>query len=155
MSAMIIEKELLELESRIDSMDVLREDASARSVGWHILHSLKVIQSILVALKKSDPERYERKFNFLRTILFAFNWFPRGRAKAPKIVQPEPEQVTRPEIETMLAEVRSQLHEVDKLPPNTYFRHPYFGKLNIEHTRKFLRLHTRHHLKIIASIVAK
>ena len=84
--AMIIEQELWELESRIDSMDISREDVSARSVGWHILHSLKVIQSILVALKKSDPERYERKFNFLRSVMFALNWFPRGRAKAPKMV---------------------------------------------------------------------
>ena len=149
---MIIEQELKELESHIPEFNKLRTNVSSRSVGWHVLHSLKVIHSILSALKKSKPERYAREFNFLRIIFFAFNRFPRGKAKAPKRVKPDPEQINPSVIEELLNEVRATMHQIETLHPNAYFRHPYFGKLNIEHTSRFLKMHSRHHLKIIEDI---
>jgi hypothetical protein len=34
-----------------------------------------------------------------------------------------------------------------------YFEHPYFGKLRLNKTIKFLEIHTNHHLEIINDIL--
>jgi hypothetical protein len=34
-----------------------------------------------------------------------------------------------------------------------FFEHPYFGKLKLKETIRFLEIHTTHHLSIIEDIV--
>lgn len=34
-----------------------------------------------------------------------------------------------------------------------FFKHPYFGNLNVKDAIKMLKLHTRHHIDIINDII--
>ena len=40
-----------------------------------------------------------------------------------------------------------------ELHANSNFKHPYFGVLNLKMTKRFLEIHTNHHLKIIKEIL--
>ncbi|HLO72821.1 MAG TPA: DUF1569 domain-containing protein [Flavobacterium sp.] len=141
------------LESKIIHYDATNLSISGESVGWHIEHSLKTIDQIIIATKKSNPGSYKWKFNFYRLlILDILNKIPRGKAKAPKIVRPE--GTINPEVlQLSLQKVKKNLDVWNDLNKNNYFPHPYFGDLNKKPTEKFLVLHTNHHLKIIDDIL--
>jgi hypothetical protein len=86
-------------------------------------------------------------------ILDVLQKIPRGKAKAPKVVQPEGD-ITRESLQLHLEKVHQNLENWENLDPNCYFFHPYFGNLNKKATEKFLKLHTLHHLHIIEDILA-
>jgi hypothetical protein len=145
---------LNQLESHIVDFKKTNGAVSQSSIGWHIDHSLMVINGITDQLKKSNPEQYKWQFNWNRIFIKSINKIPRGRGKAPKAVQP---------LESSSIEIlNSKLHiandsiiELENLVPNNYFKHPYFGNLNLKTTIWFLELHTKHHLKIIEDINVK
>ena len=145
---------LNQLESHIVDFKKTNVAVSQSSIGWHIDHSLMVINGIIEQLKKSNPEQYKWQFNWNRIFIKSINKIPRGRGKAPKAVQP---------LESSSVEIlNSKLHiandsiiELENLEPNNYFKHPYFGNLNLKTTIWFLELHTKHHLKIIEDINVK
>ena len=141
------------LESKIIFYDRTNHSISGESVGWHIEHSLKTIDQIIIATKNSNPESYKWKFNFYRLlILDILNKIPRGKAKAPKIVRPE--GTINPELlQVSLQKVKENIDGWNDLNKNAFFLHPYFGDLNKKPTEKFLALHTNHHLKIIDDIL--
>ena len=147
-----LRKLITELENRIAKMDVRNETVSKSAVGWHIEHALLTLHLIIHAVKNSDPKQYAWKFNFWKTIVFALNKIPRGKAKAPKVVQPK-EDFTIDTLRTRLHTVKDSLNELSIAHPDKYFDHPYFGKLNVKPTIKFLGIHTKHHLKIIGDIL--
>ncbi len=127
---------------------------SAASVGWHIDHSLLVINQIVNAVKQSDPSTYTYKFNGKRFLVFTLNKLPRGKAKAPKHVLPRNEfdlVATKEQMNRAIQHIK----ELDQLNADNYFQHPFFGPLNLKATRKMLVLHTQHHLKIIQDILSK
>ncbi len=132
---------------------VMKQNISAASVGWHIDHSILVINQIISALKQSDPNTYTSKFNFKRFLVFNLNKLPRGKAKAPKHVIPRNE-FDLLATETEMNRAIQHIEQLDQLHKNNYFQHPYFGALNLKHTRKMLSLHTKHHLKIIRDILS-
>ena len=146
--AQLIEK----LETHIPNKNVKNHVVSKSSVGWQIDHVLIVINGIISQLKKSDPKEYKSEFNLKRWIVFTTNYIPRGKAKAPKLVNPETEATTE-ELAEKIALARINLTEFDVLHKNNYFRHPYFNDLNVRQTKKFLTIHTEHHLKIIQDLV--
>jgi hypothetical protein len=80
------------------------------------------------------------------------NGFPRGKAKAPKSVEPTEIITNESVIETLSIESKS-LSMLDECAPNQYFNHPFFGKLNVKSTNKILKIHTSHHIKIIKDII--
>ena len=141
-----------ELENNISAFDKKNEIISKATVGWHIEHSLKVLSQIIGAVEQSNPENYKWKFNLKRMIFLGFNFIPRGKGKAPKTVLPEGE-ITANSLKTHLEHVKGLIHKIDLLNPNNYFKHPYFGDLNLKETKKFIALHTNHHLKIIKDII--
>jgi len=149
---MSLEDKIEELESYIPQAEARNPKVSKQSVGWQIHHSLKVIHSILLALEKSDPSRYKWTFSWTRAIFLRWGWFPRGKAKAPKISLP-PEEIDLEGIKSELEAVRDSLSILEGRSKNSYFRHPYFGQLNMSKARKFLSDHTNHHLKIIRDIL--
>jgi hypothetical protein len=146
--AQLIEK----LEAHIPNKNVKNHVVSKSSVGWQIDHVLIVINRITSQLKKSDPAAYKSEFNLKRWIVFTTNHIPRGKAKAPKLVNPETEATTE-ELVEKIALARISIAEFDLLHKNNYFRHPYFNDLNVKQTKKFLTMHTEHHLKIIQDLV--
>ena len=143
---------LQQLEANIPQSEKVKNAVSQSSVGWHIQHSLLVIRRIASNLEKSDPATYKWKFNRSRSFVFLFNKIPRGKAKAPKPVQPG--ELLAPA--ALLEEIqltKAKLQVLDSLHQNSNFEHPYLGLLNLKATRKFLFIHTKHHVKIIADIL--
>lgn len=142
------------LSSKIKDFERKNIAVSKSSVGWQIEHSLKTIDLITTACKKSDPSTYQWKFNLNRfLILDVLQKIPRGKAKAPKVVQPEGE-ITRESLQLHMEKVHQNLENWEKLDRNVYFSHPYFGNLHKKATERFLKLHTLHHLHIIEDILA-
>lgn len=148
----MLEKELKFIEDSIQFKERKNLKVSKATVGWHLDHSLKVLNSVLLAIKNSDPNLYIKKFNSLRFITFTFNKFPRGKAKSPKRVLP-PEVIESTAIEKQLKEVKENLKFMNDLEKNHFFEHPFFNHLNKKQTIKFLGMHTNHHIKIIKDIL--
>jgi hypothetical protein len=143
-----------ELEAHIDKFELKNSRISNGSVGWHIAHSLLTINTIIGALKHSDPAQYKWSFNFPRLIVYTINKIPRGRAKAPSVVQP-PEEIDAALLRKQVMYAKEKLAQLNNLGPNHYFHHPYFGKVNLRPAGKFIRLHTKHHVDIIRDILSK
>jgi hypothetical protein len=124
---------------------------SKASIGWHLYHSLKVINSVCDALQNSKAGDYKKEFNGLRLFTFTLGFFPRGKANAPKRVLP-PEIILKEDIQNQLSIAIRNVENIDGLDDNQFFTHPLFKQLNKKQTIKFLKLHTNHHLKIVKEI---
>lgn len=143
---------LTDLASKFDDYNRINTIVSKSSVGWHLEHSLKTIDQIVTACKKSDSTHYRWKFKLNRfLILDVLHKIPRGKARAPKVVQPEGE-ISKESLQLHWEKVQQNLENWEGLNENCYFLHPFFGDLNKKATEKFLVLHTKHHLKIIEDI---
>jgi hypothetical protein len=140
------------LENNIDSKDVFNSQVSQVNVSWHIAHSLKVLHNISKVLQSSNPDDYLWRFNSNRSFVYFINFIPRGKGKAPKAVMPA-EDISKEELHKDIATVRQLLNELQHLDAKSNFTHPYFGQLNLKQTKKFLAIHTKHHLKIIEDII--
>ena len=140
-----------QLESHIVDFEKKKVAISQSSIGWHIDHSLMVINGIINQLKKSNSEQYKWRLNWNRIFIQSINKIPRGKAKAPKVVQPI-EPATADLLISKLEIAKNSLVDLETLNANSYFTHPYFGDLNLKNTLWFLNLHTNHHLKIIKDI---
>jgi len=143
---------IYQLENQIDNHEKLNLTVSESSIGWHLDHSLMVINGIIIQLKNSNPEQYKWRFNLSRFYIQTINKIPRGKGKAPKVVQPT-EIASKEILTTKLEADRINIQELENLHQNSYFTHPYFGNLNLKNTLWFLNLHTYHHLKIINDII--
>ena len=144
--------ELEKLKSMLIHKDKQNLKISARGVDWHIDHSLRVIISICRILKKSDLKKYKKNINIPRSILFRVGWMPRGRAKAPDAVNTTG-QIDMEAVHLNFEKANQELSEINHLPPNSHFKHFVFGRLNLKEAKRFIELHTRHHLKIMEDII--
>jgi len=142
------------LESHIENREVSNPKISKANVAWHIDHSLKVINNVIIALQNSDPKTYKNNLSFLGRIILLIGSFPRGRAKAPKTVIP-PKVILEEDIITQFKAVKKNIKLIDTLDKNAYFKHPIFGNINKAKIYRFIELHTKHHLKIIDDILRK
>ena len=143
---------LQEIQGAIPFHALQEDTVSAASVGWHLAHVLLVLQGILEALKKSDPAEYQWTFNWRRTVILTLQKIPRGKARAPKSAHPKTE-ITDEGLRDQLAAVNQALQGVVELTKHHFFVHPFFEKLNKPTTLLFLRIHTKHHLKIVQAIM--
>ena len=148
-----LHKLLNQLESDISSFDKVNLAVSSVSVGWHIEHSLKTIDQIVTACKKSNPVNYKWRFNFKRVLIMGIvKKIPREKAKAPKIVRPDG-TISSDSLQLSLQKVKENLIDWNQLEKNAHFSHPFFGDLNKKETEEFLVLHTKHHLMIIDDVL--
>jgi len=143
---------LNDLESKVASKDSINPLVSKSAVSWHIAHSLKVITKVVETVKISNPQEYRWKFNPTRSFVYLFNYFPRGKGKAPKSVLPA-DNLSSDQLHEQFQTVKEMLLALEHLDAKSHFMHPYFGQLNLKQTKKFLALHTKHHLKIIDDII--
>jgi Protein of unknown function (DUF1569) len=141
-----------ELQSKIPQMEMVNPSVSASSVGWHIAHATLVNNRIITGLAKSDPADYQWKFSFKKLLVHTTGKIPRGRAKAPDAVMPD-NYFTTDSLQLHIEKALEKIKELDSLQPNNFIEHPVFGKLNLKDTKRFLEIHTRHHLDIIGDIV--
>lgn len=147
-----LQQHLQEMQTYISKKSVQNNAVSSVSVGWHLDHCLIVIYRIATQVQKSNPAEFNKQFNWKRMMVFATNHIPRGKAKAPKVVQPEGE-ISEDALLEKFTLAKNKLLELDKLTGNYHFKHPYFDDLNVKQTQKFLVLHTLHHLKIVRDML--
>ena len=148
----MLDREFEQIKNYIDSFDKENLKVSKANVGWHLDHSLKVINKVFEGLRASNSKDYKWKFSGLRLLAFTIGSFPRGRAKSPKRVLP-PEIIRKEDIERQFELAILNVKLIHNLNENQFFTHPLFKQLNKKSTIKFLGLHTNHHLKIISDIL--
>lgn len=145
---------ITKLEAHIENHSVSKAKISKAHIAWHIDHSLKVINNVIIALQKSDPSTYKNNFSFLGKMFFKLGFFPRGKARAPKHVKP-PEIILKDDLILQIEHAKTNIETLSSLDDNAFFQHPIFGNVNKKRVCRFLTLHTNHHLKIINDIMVK
>ncbi len=144
--------ELNKIEHYLVHRDSLNTEVSKVAVAWHLDHSLKVINGIFDRLQASDPKKYKKKFNAPRLFSFTFGFIPRGRAQSPKSVLP-PDTINTGDIVEQLVLARDKMVGLQALDEKSNFKHPVFDRLNKKQAKRFIEIHTRHHLKIVNDIL--
>jgi hypothetical protein len=146
-----LQKLINQLELSIPDFEKTNPAVSQSTIGWQIDHSLLVINGVIAELKNSNPENYKWRFNKWRFIIQIKNTIPRGKVRVPKAVKPI-DVATIEELRFKLDLAKKNIAEMATLTAKSYFTHPFFGDLNLKSTIWFLKLHTKHHLKIIEDI---
>ena len=141
-----------ELATYIPQYNQSNTAISEAAVGWHIEHCLLVIKQITSTVAQSDPSLFKNKFSIARIAYFLIKSFPRGKAKAPRVVIPTNE-ITLEALQESLANTYQAITYLKDCEEKQYFMHPFFGQLNKKQTIQFLAIHTEHHLKIIRDIL--
>ena len=154
MESDFLNQELVSIESYLEHGDHMNTEVSQASVAWHLDHILLVINGIYERMHSSNVMDYERTFSFSRSLVFTTNQIPRGRAESPKSVWPK-ENISLDSIRNHIKLAQETISKFSSLEENAFFEHPYFGKLNRKQAKKFLKIHTNHHLKIIKDILKK
>jgi hypothetical protein len=149
-----LQRLIAELELKIPEYTRRNEAISAGDIGWHIQHTCLVATRIINALKASDPSKYKWKYNWKRSYVFLINKIPRGKIKAPASVFPK-DNITFETIQQAIGNAKDELNSLASMETSHYFNHPFLGDLDVKRTKKFLVLHTRHHLKIINEIIGQ
>nr|WP_294778376.1 DUF1569 domain-containing protein [uncultured Flavobacterium sp.] len=149
-----LEDLLQQIESYFPHLEKINPAVSQATVGWQLDHSLIVINSVIAQLKSSNPQNYQWKFKWIRLSFQITNTIPRGKVRVPKSVKPI-DIATLEDLKAKLEIAKSGIAELNTLPKNAYFTHPFFGDLNLKSTIWFLKLHTKHHLKIVNDIINK
>jgi len=149
---MSLNEQLSEIELHLKHVGKVNSEISARGVDWHLDHCLKVINSVTSFTVKSTPNDYKKSFSFPRLIVFTFKYIPRGKGKAPKVVNTI-NSIEIKDIESQLKTAKDSISTLSTLSKNHHFKHPVFGVLNLNQILTFLNIHTKHHLKIIKDII--
>ena len=143
---------LQELESQLPQADHLALEVSQVSLGWHLAHSIKVVTGITKSLRESNPAPLSPTGIPNRRIA-TLQHLPRGRAQAPKVALPKPEELETIALTAKFQQAYQALTQLQTLPEQAHFNHPAFGVLYKEDAIKFLTLHTVHHLEITRDIL--
>lgn len=143
-----------QLENKLPKMELLNQQISQGTVGWHIEHTLLVIDTTIESLQKSDPAEYQWKFNFIRTLILTIRKIPRGRVQSPKSVRPG-NNFNAETLKIHVAATKEKIKVLETLRRNHFFKHPFFGNLNVKPAIRFLVIHTNHHINIINDISGK
>ncbi len=153
-SAGFLEESLLEIERHLPKRAARNQAVSHVPVAWHLDHSLKVVNSICDALTVSNPQNFEHSFSASRFYCFTLGYIPRGVAQSPKAVRP-PAIITPEDLLLQLEMARVKLRSIEGLDEKAHFEHPYFKMLDKGQAKRFVKIHTEHHLKIIRDILEK
>jgi len=143
-----IAKQLAELSANIALFERQNAAVSNASIGWQIDHSLRVMNQVIAALIRSNPDEYKPKFNWRKTYVFLTKRIPRGKVKAPKGILPT-EEITESSLRSAIELAKENILLLGNCNPNHFFVHPFFGQVNVRETYVFIEVHTEHHLKII------
>ena len=146
-----IEQTVEELRSAVVNADATVPTVSSWSVGEHIHHCCLSMIGVSKSLRKSTPPAPRAKPTIPRAAVFYFGFIPRGRARSPSFVLPKP--LPHPELLAMLDQSAELLAMAGGLEPETWFTHPFLGAMDRDQALKFVLVHNRHHLKIVADIL--
>lgn len=147
-----IQYQIQKIESLLSQINKENLKISKASVGWHLEHSLLILNGSLKGLTMTNPDNYNPKFSIKKFIFLNFGLIPRGKIKSPKQFVPL-ETPTKESLEKLLNLAKERLEAIKNLPAKAYITHPFLGDLDKKTTLKFLGLHTNHHLKIVDDIL--
>jgi len=122
------------------------------SVAMHVHHCCLAMIEIWQALVASTPPPPRSRRSFWTWVVFLSGHIPRGRQRSPQVALPK-HDVSDAELLSLLDRCQQIAADVRKLDPGTWFRHVALGVLNRDKAFKFIRIHNRHHLRIIADMV--
>lgn len=141
-----------DLASYIPAAEKVNPKITGSNVAWQIDHSLKVIKASINMLKNADPSKYQPKFSLVKSVIMFTGKIPRGKAKAPKQVNYKGD-ISKESLKNQVAELKEIIADLNQIPEKNFFRHPIFGDLDKKRTLKFIKIHSKHHLKIIKDII--
>jgi hypothetical protein len=144
---------LHDLRQSVDHADVSVASVSHWSVGMQIHHCCLATAAICQSLIDSKPPPPRRRWSPITSIVFLSGRIPRGRGKAPEVALPK-QDISTDELVPLLDRSEQLLEQVSQLDRSRWFKHFAFGILDRDKSLKLLRIHNRHHLRIVADIVA-
>lgn len=147
-----IEQSFEEISEFIAKWDITKISVSIVWTYRHIEHTLKVISWINTSLAISNHKEFSQSFNFIRRIAFTFNRIPRGRAKSPKLVTPT-WKISQQELQNLLKKVKDEIGSINWYNEKSHFTHGLLWTFDRDQAKKFLAIHTYHHIKIMRDIV--
>ncbi|MTI20229.1 hypothetical protein E1176_04280 [Fulvivirga sp. RKSG066] len=146
-------RKLARLSVAMRFKDACNPEVSSASVAWHIDHSLRVINKICNDLQTSDPQSYKFEENPARQWVLKNKIIKRGIAQAPEAVTFDG-KVTSKILLEQLEEAKKNLILFETLPTHAFFSHHAMGMFTRDEAKKFLKIHTQHHLSIIEDIIS-
>ncbi|MEP2773983.1 MAG: hypothetical protein ABJH05_17645 [Fulvivirga sp.] len=143
---------LAQLSVALRHKDEINTEISEASVAWHIDHSLRVINAVYDTLQNSEPEDYKSEENPIKSYVLNKKHIKRGIAKAPAHVLPL--STIHPDgILDELEKAKKAIILFDTLHKKNFFQHHSMGVMKTSEAKKFLKIHTQHHLSIINDIL--
>jgi hypothetical protein len=122
------------------------------SVGMHVHHCCLAMIRMCQALEASTPPIPPSKSSMRAKAIFFIGRIPRGRGKSPEAALPT--DISAEELESLLDRAERMVLEAQDLDPKCWFKHFAFGVLDRDKTLRFIRIHNRHHLRIIRDITS-
>ena len=149
-----IEETLDRLHSCISSADAADKSISEWTVGQHIEHcclGMKFLCETLISCSTPPPRS---KHPIRAFLMLASGRIPRGRGNAPKAALPSEDTADSERLEGLLENSRRLVRRSLDCSPKSWVKHFVFGVLKRNQVLKFISVHNRHHLRIIADIVS-
>jgi hypothetical protein len=133
----------------------VRQQVSGWSPAEHLDHTVKVAQSVIHRIGDAAAEPSPRKMSMIGRAVLLFGWIPRGKGKAPErlrgvLCTVEDLEARIARYESALATVTAPTAAAARLP---IVPHPRFGGLTPAEAVRFVAVHTRHHLRIVADVL--
>lgn len=105
------------------------------------------------SLERSKGAKPTTGFSIERTVVLRFGYIPRGRSRSPEFTKPK----ASVPVEDLLALLDKSAREIARVPSfdrAAWFHHPLLGPMDRDQALRFVQVHHRHHLKIVADIVS-
>jgi len=133
--------------------DIQVPDVSRWTVGMHVHHCALGMIGICNAVLESSPPAPPSRFSAPRAFVFTTGRIPRGRGKAPAEAVPSPDIGTE-DLRALLDRSESLIEQVADAAPGKWWKHFAFGVMDRDQALRFMGIHNRHHLRIVADIRA-
>ena len=143
-----------ELNKYIPRFSVNNEKVSKWAVGMQIEHCLIGTRGICNAIVNSKPYTGKIKKGLLRRIIFLTGIIPRGRGNTPAAGIPN-EETTELELRELLTEAKLSAQKAAESDEDCWWEHYMFGVFKRDEALQFVKIHNKHHLKIISDILSK
>jgi hypothetical protein len=141
------------MREAIAHAEVVAPSVSAWSVGMHVNHCCLAMIGTCRVLEKSTAPPPPSRPPLIRVVVFTTGRFIRGRAQSPERALPRAD-IPVAELTSLLEEAERQVAAAGNLEAGRWFKHFMFGVLKRDDALQFLRIHNRHHLRIVSDIVS-